>query len=71
MPRMDGFEASQKIMEMMEMNPPVIVALSGLCDEETSQKCNDIGIRSLLSKPPRQEEIDSLIEETLSNSPLS
>lgn len=61
MPRMNGLEAARRIRATGAGNP-VIVALSGLDQEEDKLQCSEAGIDAHLAKPVAPDELRALIE---------
>ena len=57
MPEMDGFESTQKILQLMEDNPMLlhapcnIVALTSYTDKQTTDRCFRIGMKDVIHKP--------------------
>ncbi|HSD62843.1 MAG TPA: response regulator, partial [Ignavibacteriaceae bacterium] len=64
MPKMDGFAATRKIIEIYKNNRPRIVALTADSTVEAKEKCFDIGMDDYISKPIRIEDIIRVIENT-------
>ena len=58
MPEMDGYESSQKILEMDKSN--LIVAFSADNMPESKRKAELVGIKDFISKPVRMEELKKL-----------
>jgi CheY-like chemotaxis protein len=58
MPEMDGYESSQKILEMDKSN--LIVAFSADNMPESKRKAELVGIKDFISKPVRMEELRKL-----------
>ena len=58
MPEMDGYESSQKILEMDRSN--LIVAFSADNMPESKRKAELVGIKDFISKPVRMEELRKL-----------
>lgn len=61
MPRMDGFEATEKIHSIKGLEPLIIIALSAGVTSKERQQCKTAGMNDFLSKPLRIE----ALEETL------
>ena len=66
MPVMDGFEASQKILELCQKNEvekPYIVALTGYDDAMVATKCIEFGMSEFIQKPVSTDGIKKLFEK--------
>lgn len=69
MPRMDGIEASERILKeqrlLRDRNPDLpevmIVAITGYDNSDTLQKCNDAGINCLY-KPIKPDQLKFILE---------
>ena len=61
MPRMNGLEAARRIRAAGNGNP-VIVALSGLDQDDDKRQCTEAGIDAHLAKPVGPGELRALIE---------
>lgn len=61
MPEMDGFEASEKILNITkEANDPDychIVALTSYTSEDVKERIINIGLKNLINKPLRANEL--------------
>jgi CheY-like chemotaxis protein len=62
MPKMNGLEAARQIRARAGDRPPVIVALSGLDQDEDKRQCSEAGIDAHLAKPVAPDELRALIE---------
>lgn len=62
MPRMNGLEAARRIRATTGAGNAVIVALSGLDQEEDKRQCSEAGIDDHLAKPVAPDELRALIE---------
>lgn len=66
MPVMDGFEASEKILEYQSRQPNLahkckIVALTAYRNQETTHRCLNIGMEQVYNKPANHEDIREII----------
>ena len=65
MPVMDGFEASEKILEYQEQlnlaHKCKIVALTAYTNQETIQRCLNIGMEQVYNKPANHEDIREIL----------
>lgn len=64
MPKMDGFAATNKIIEVYGNNRPRIVALTADSTIEAKEKCINLGMDDYISKPIKIEDIIRVIENT-------
>lgn len=63
MPGMDGIETAQKILEI---NPKAkIVMVTSLCDFDTLEEIQNLGLSQLVSKPIDPEELMRAVETIL------
>ena len=65
MPVMNGFEATKLLLELMEkgeISKTPIIGLSGESSAETREKCLAAGMKELITKPLREEDVNRLIE---------
>ena len=77
MPRMDGIEAStrilaeQKLLRETKSNIPevMIVAFTAFDNADTLKKCSEAGINHCLSKPIKPEQLEYILEFCKSQSP--
>ncbi|MBF0553994.1 MAG: response regulator [Nitrospirae bacterium] len=51
MPEMDGLQTIRRIHELRLPNPPIIVMITAYCNVGTRQQAEEMGIKSLLTKP--------------------
>jgi CheY-like chemotaxis protein len=63
MPEMDGLEASRRIRRQPEGEGIVIIALSGLDQEEDKRSCAEAGINCHLAKPVRPDDLRAVIRD--------
>ncbi len=61
MPGIDGIEAAQKLMEL-EPNIKIIM-LSSLCDYDTINEVESIGLKYLVSKPIEKQVLIDILEK--------
>ena len=61
MPRMDGYEAAQRIRSLGQ--PVILVALTGWGHDEDKQRSREAGFDHHLTKPPEGEVLDRLIAD--------
>ena len=59
MPVMDGFEATQRILQMSPTAK--IVALTAYSTEEFRSKCQEAGMLEFLTKPINEEKLNQLL----------
>mmetsp|Transcript_14631 Transcript_14631/g.22680 ORF Transcript_14631/g.22680 Transcript_14631/m.22680 type:complete len:93 (+) Transcript_14631:4134-4412(+) len=66
MPRMDGFESAEKILEFQRtalgQERCVIVALTAFVDPVNVEQCLSIGMKKVINKPANKTEIQDLIK---------
>ena len=62
MPKMNGLEAARRIRQMPGGGEIVIVALSGLDQDDDKRQCSEAGIDHHLAKPACPTELRSVIE---------
>ena len=67
MPEMDGYEATQKIMELLGEKAPPIVAVTANTSDDDRERCLRSGMVDFVSKPVRlallQEVLDRQLED--------
>ena len=66
MPVMDGFEATEKLIQLMKENKikkVPIIAVSANIDEENQKKCMDLGMKATLVKPVKPDLLANAIKE--------
>ena len=63
MPEMDGLEAARIILE--DHPDAKIVMISSLCDDDTLDAADAIGVSGFLSKPLDREHLLATLEEVL------
>ncbi len=68
MPEMNGVEASKKIKEMQP--GATIILMTAYSDEELIQLARDEGIRHIVHKPIRVDQLIELIKKTASDQPI-
>ena len=68
MPIMDGFEATEKILECFRDNPHLrgnnkcnIVALTSYTDDITINRCMSLGMKEVLNKPLNFDDLKRII----------
>ena len=69
MPEMDGFGLLEKLSKMPS-SPPAIV-LSSDIQKTSREKCQQLGAKVFLNKPPKGEELLSAIESVLNRACLT
>ena len=65
MPEMEGIEVLKSLRER-GLNIPVIVITADI-QKDTRDQCLDLGATTILSKPPKKEELRSAIKSVLQN----
>ena len=66
MPNMNGYESSTEILKACSKKmcaPPYIVALTAHVDEEVKKRCKDIGIKEVILKPIKMEELTRILKK--------
>jgi two-component system sensor histidine kinase/response regulator len=63
MPEMDGYEASEIIIQTSMNNSVNIIALTAENDLEEKRKSKNIGMKESISKPINPEELENLIQK--------
>ena len=66
MPRMDGFEATQKLRNDPEFRNTPIIALTALAMPNDRQRCLDAGMNEYISKPVNLKALTKTIQKLLS-----
>jgi CheY-like chemotaxis protein len=66
MPRMDGFEATQKLRNDPEFRNTPIIALTALAMPNDRQRCLDAGMNEYISKPVNLKALTKIIQKLLS-----
>lgn len=66
MPRMDGFEATQKLRNDPEFRDIPIIALTALAMPNDRQRCLDAGMDEYISKPVNLKALTKIIQKLLS-----
>ena len=62
MPIMDGIQASYEILNSLdESEAPVIIALTGSAEPEIQEKCLDIGMKDIIWKPVKRDQVTEMI----------
>ena len=65
MPKMDGYQATQRIREYMreiQMEQPFIIALTGHIEQQYRQRALDAGMNVVVGKPARLQELQEAIK---------
>lgn len=62
MPEVDGFEASQRILEISE-SAPKIIAVTAHASKDVKQRCLDSGMVEYLSKPVTFHALQSMLQQ--------
>lgn len=65
MPEMDGFEATEKIIESMGKDSPYIVAITASTFPEDISRCLKSGMKSVLAKPIDRESLEKCLSSLL------
>jgi len=63
MPEMDGLEASRRIRRQPEGKEIIIIALSGLDQDDDKRLCAEAGINHHMAKPVRPDDLRSVIRD--------
>ncbi len=65
MPKMDGFEAAQRIREMHAGSDrqTFIVGVSAFTDQDNIDRADDVGVDGFLAKPIRPDDLFSVVEQ--------
>jgi CheY-like chemotaxis protein len=63
MPQMDGLEASRRIRRQPDGNDIIIIALSGLDQDDDKRSCAEAGINHHMAKPVRPDDLRAVIRE--------
>jgi CheY-like chemotaxis protein len=63
MPKQDGFEIAQKLLNS-DLPKFELIALSGYCDPEMRERCARAGFSRFLAKPVSLEELQMLLSES-------
>lgn len=63
MPQMDGLEASRRIRRQPQGQEIIIIALSGLDQDDDKRHCAEAGINHHMAKPVRPDDLRSVIRE--------
>jgi CheY-like chemotaxis protein len=61
MPQMDGFEATEKIKNVLKFESP-IAAITGETGTATQELCNKIGMDGFYHKPMKKEMLKAILE---------
>jgi len=62
MPKMNGFETTEKIIEIYKNNRPKIIAITANAIEGDREKCLEVGMDDYMSKPVSIEKIQNKIK---------
>ncbi|HHM01870.1 MAG TPA: response regulator, partial [Caldithrix abyssi] len=66
MPVMDGFEATEKILEEpAEGRQPIIIAMTAFAMEGDRERCLKVGMKDYITKPINQKELNQKIRHWL------
>lgn len=57
MPELDGFEVAMRIRKFRTHNWPLIVAMTASADDDTWERCSQIGINGVIRKPVLLQEL--------------
>jgi CheY-like chemotaxis protein len=63
MPEMDGLEASRRIRRQPEGKEIIIIALSGLDQDDDKRLCAEAGINHHMAKPVRPDDLRAVIRD--------
>ena len=63
MPQMDGLEASRRIRRQAQGKEIIIIALSGLDQDDDKRSCAEAGINHHMAKPVRPDDLRLVIRE--------
>jgi len=63
MPQMDGLEASRRIRRQAQGKEIIIIALSGLDQDDDKRSCAEAGINHHMAKPVRPDDLRSVIRD--------
>lgn len=66
MPELDGYEATERIREILGERCPPIVAVTANASEEDRQRCRDAGMVDFLTKPLKLELLQEVLDRYLS-----
>jgi CheY-like chemotaxis protein len=61
MPEMDGYEATERIVERWGSNAPVIIAMTANAMQGDKEKCLLVGMSDYISKPLRLQDLTKMI----------
>jgi two-component system, NtrC family, response regulator HydG len=68
MPEMNGVEALKKIKQMQPGAP--VILMTAYSDEELMQEARDEGVRQIIHKPVRIDQLIELVTQTASSQPI-
>jgi len=63
MPQMDGLEASRRIRRQAQGKEIIIIALSGLDQDDDKRSCAEAGINHHMAKPVRPDDLRAVIRD--------
>ena len=63
MPQMDGLEASRRIRRQAQGKEVIIIALSGLDQDDDKRSCAEAGINHHMAKPVRPDDLRAVIRD--------
>lgn len=66
MPKMDGYEATKQIRKFIseiQMDQPIIVAISGHVEEKYIDRAKKAGMNTLVPKPAKVEDIRDIVKD--------
>mgnify|MGYP002397483935 CR=1 FL=1 len=66
MPELDGYEATERIHEILGESCPPIVAVTANASEEDRQKCREAGMVDFLTKPLKLDRLQEVLDRYLS-----
>ena len=69
MPRMDGFEATKAIIDLLGDQCPPIVAVTASATQEDRERCLATGMSDFITKPIRMKQLDKVLAEYLESEP--
>jgi CheY-like chemotaxis protein len=68
MPGMNGYEVARRIRALGEVDPPVLIALTGYGQDDDRRRAREAGFDFHLTKPTSIEQLTSIL--SLANGPV-
>lgn len=65
MPKIDGMQVVKKLREHESTKSTEVVVLTGHCDVQQREKLKSLGVKQILSKPIKSEELRSVVRKVL------